>query len=385
MIAALLIMFFYVVVIWLVFFKFKWVRFTMTWAALSSFVFVHVLFVFMVGLRFVTPYSTDARIIQHTIQIVPRLTEPTLVTEVLVQPDVPVKKGTPLFRFDRRPYIYRVQKLMAQLAQARQNVKVLHADMEIAKHKLDKSTSESVFARYQQDLLTKLAANGGGSAEDAQRADVQLKINEAAVKESGSELKKSSLNLQSNIDGVNTAVAEIEAELSEALYYLDNTTIFAPEDGHIVNLQVRPGMVAGDVRLGAIASFICDTGRYLLVNYYQENLKYVKVGQPVEVALNLYPGQIFRAKVAAIWKANGSGQLLPSGTLPDFQPAPPTRPQGQYAVKIVFDGPDLSRFSIGTEGAAAIYTSGMKGAWAALRRIGIRTYSWLNWLYPIPF
>ena len=163
MIAALLIMFFYVVVIWLVFFKFKWLRFTMTWAALSSFVFVHVLFVFMVGLRFVTPYSTDARIIQHTIQLVPRLTEPTLVTEVLVQPDVPVKKGAPLFRFDRRPYIYRVQKLMAQLAQARQNVKVLHADMEIAKHKLDKSTSESVFARYQQDLLTKLAANGGGS------------------------------------------------------------------------------------------------------------------------------------------------------------------------------------------------------------------------------
>jgi hypothetical protein len=49
------------------------------------------------------------------------------------------------------------------------------------------------------------------------------------------------------------------------------------------------------------------------------------------------------------------------------------------------DAADQSKFPIGAQGAAAIYTGGMKGAWAALRRIGIRTYSWLNWLYPIPF
>ena len=29
--------------------------------------------------------------------------------------------------------------------------------------------------------------------------------------------------------------------------------------------------------------------------------------------------------------------------------------------------------------------AGIPANWAALRRIGIRTYSWLNWLYPIPF
>jgi multidrug resistance efflux pump len=48
-------------------------------------------------------------------------------------------------------------------------------------------------------------------------------------------------------------------------------------------------MVAGDVRFGAIAAFVCEADRYLLATYYQENLKYVKSGQPVEVALDLYP------------------------------------------------------------------------------------------------
>jgi hypothetical protein len=43
---------------------------------------------------------------------------------------------------------------------------------------------------------------------------------------------------------------------------------------------------------------------------------------------------------------------------------------------------DASRFTIGAQGAAAIYTGG--GGFAALRRVVIRIYSWLNWLYPIP-
>jgi hypothetical protein len=34
-------------------------------------------------------------------------------------------------------------------------------------------------------------------------------------------------------------------------------------------------------------------------------------------------------------------------------------------------------------GSGAIYTSG--GGFAALRRIDIRTHSWMNFLYPLPF
>jgi multidrug efflux pump subunit AcrA (membrane-fusion protein) len=177
-------------------------------------------------------------------------------------------------------------------------------------------------------------------------------------------------------------VAQIQADLDLARFYLNNTTLVAPEDGHIINLQVRPGMVAGDIRFGAIASFICDNDRYLLATYYQENLKYVKVGQPVEVAMNLFPGQIFKGRVKAIWRGSGEGQLLPSGTLPSFQAPPPTVPRGRYAVGINLQEDDISRFTIGAQGAAAVYTSG--GGFAALRRIVIRLYSWLNWLYPIP-
>ena len=180
---------------------------------------------------------------------------------------------------------------------------------------------------------------------------------------------------------MNTTVAGIQAELDMARFYLDNTLMVAPEDGYILNLQVRPGMVSGIVRLGAIASFICDADRYLLANYYQENLKFVKPGQQVEVALDLYPGQIWRGAVEAIWQGSGSGQMLPSGFLPNFHYKPTEMPQGQFAVVIHLDDPDQAKFPIGAQGRAAIYTD-PKSGFTWLRKIGIRAYSWANWLYP---
>jgi multidrug resistance efflux pump len=376
MISAFLTIFIFIFIFWFIFFRKKWIKFTFAWGGFAVIFISHVFFIFIIGLRFVTPYSKEAKVIQHTIQIVPRLQHPSLVTAVLVEPDVPVKKGQPLFEFDKTTYQFNVDQLEAQLAQAMQNVKEFKAEVDIATQKLTKARAELVYAEYQKDLASGLAEKGAGPEEDAQREETKFLIIEASIKEAEAELERAKLRYNSMINGEHTNIAIVKAQLAEAQYYLDNTTIYAPEDGRIVNLQVRAGMVAGIVRFGAIASFICDEGPYLLANYFQENLKYVKVGQPVE---------IFKAKVEAIWKANGVGQLLPSGDLPNFEPVPPEQPQNQFAVKIVFEAEDQSMFPIGAEGSCAIYTNGMSGSWAALRRIGIRTYSWLNWLYPLPF
>jgi len=383
---ALLITVVFVFFVWLVFFHFKWLQWSIAWAVVSAFFGLHVLLIFLVGVRFVAPYSVEARVIQHTIQLVPRLSEPTLVTAVLVEANTPVKKGQPLFQFDRRSYEYKVQQLEAQLAEAKQDVFVLKADEQIANEKVVHAKSELVYARYQKQLSERLAKTGAGPEEDAQKWAAQMAMAEATVKEGNAEAERARLQYESQIDGVNTGVATVQAELAQARFYLENTTLVAPEDGRIVNLQVRPGMVAGDVRFGAIASFICDADRYVLANYDQEVLKFVEPGQPTELAFDLHPGQIFRGKVRAIWMANGVGQLLPSGTLPNFEPPPPdaTPQQGQFAVQIdIIDEADLSPFPIGAQGMSAIYTGG--GGFAALRRIGIRADSWLNFLYPLPF
>src|SRR5271169_101521 len=422
MVAGLLILVVFSFAVWLIFFKLKLLKFSITWGVVSLLVGVHILLIFVIGLRFSTPYSTDARVIQHTIQLIPRLPDPTLVTAVLVQPDVPVKKGQPLFQFDRRPYEYQVRQMegalaaakgsmaaaeskieqrQAGLVAAKQDVLVRKVDVDAAAAKVDRLKSEAEYAQYQYRLYSGLAEQGAGPKEDSEKWSAQVKVQEASVKEAEADAERSRLIYKSQMNGVNTNVVKASAELKEeeaaviqaqatvtsvtaqlelARYYLENTTMVAPEDGHIINLQVVPGMVSGIVRFGAIASFIVDKDRYVLANFFQEHLKYVKNGQPVEVALNRYPGQIFKGKVDSVWWANGEGQFLPSGDLPVFNPAPNAAQTG-FAVKITMENSDQGLFPIGAQGAAAIYTS--NGGFAVLRRIVIRTYSWFNWLYPL--
>ena len=381
MLFGFVLLFGYAVLVWLVFFKFKWMKFSITWGVVSVFFGVHLLIIFLIGLRFVTPYSTEAVMVQHTIQLTPRLTEPTLVTEVLVEPNVPVKKGQPLFQFDRRPYQYQVDLLEASLAEAKQDVRILKLDIDINADKVLKIQSQLKYAKHQQDIYAKLTKEGAIRQDQIEYWNDQVDTYEAGLKEAQGEEERARLQYASEINGVNTSVATVQAKLDQARYYLDNTLMVAPEDGYVINLQVRPGMVAGEVRFGAIASFIVDADRYLLAHFFQENLKYVKPGQMVEAALDLYPGQIFTGKVEAIWQGTGAGQLLPSGTLPEFSYVPTDVPQGQFAVAIRLDGEDQSKFPIGTQGRATIYTNPNSG-FVIMRRIGIRAYTWFNWVYP---
>src|SRR6476469_362959 len=103
MMVALLVLAFASLVFWLVFFRFKLIKLTPGWGVIFGFFVVHMMLVFLIGLRFVTPFSANATVVQRTIQLVPRLPEPTLVEAVLVDEDIPVKKGQAIFQFDRRP------------------------------------------------------------------------------------------------------------------------------------------------------------------------------------------------------------------------------------------------------------------------------------------
>jgi multidrug resistance efflux pump len=166
MIAALLVLTVALAVFWLVFFRFKLIRLTPGWGIIFAFFVIHLMLVFLIGLRFVTPYSTNATVVQRTIQLIPRLPEPTLVTDVLVEEGAPVKKGQPLFQFDRRPYEYKVKQIEAQLAEAKQNVKVLKLDVDVATQDATKTKVDLDYQQYQKGIFDKLAQ------EQAVREDV---------------------------------------------------------------------------------------------------------------------------------------------------------------------------------------------------------------------
>ncbi len=375
---ALTITVIYVAAVWLVFFRFKWLKFNIVWGVVSFWIGFHLLLIFMIGLRFNAPYTIDAHLIRNTIQIVPRLEGPTLLKEVLVEPNQPVKKGTPLYKFDTTIYEQKLAAAKAQLAAAEQNTKILDTDVQAAQDQLTQAQAQLAYAKSQQKRFTNLSSQGGARQEDVDKWNAEVEADTAAVSAAGATLQKAQLAKDNNIDGVNTSVAQASAQVAEAQYYLDQTTIVAPTDGYIVSQQAEPGLAVGDFRVGAIAAFVTDNPPYMLGAFFQEHLKFVEPGQPVDVALDIDPGKILTGKVEAIWWATGQGQYVPSGRLPDFILP---KLQGKFAVQVSFDDPNAF-LPAGAHGAVAIYT-GRSAAFELLRRINIRLYSWANFLFPL--
>ena len=356
MLLALGMLFGFAVFFWLVFFKFKWLKFSVPWVLVSAFFVVHVLLIFLIGLRFMTPASNNAKVVQHTIQLVPRLTEPTLVTAVLVEQNQPVKKGQPLFQFDRRPYEYKVQQLEAQLAQAKQNVQILKADIDVATQKLAKTQSETVYARYQQNLATSLAAQGAGPEEEAQRWDAQFKVNEAAVQETAAELERAKLALrvgdqrrehQRGRSGGRTGAGAVLPRQHDARRARGRPHHQPPGAAR----HGGGGLPHRRHRLLHLRRWPLPAGRLLSGDSQIHDQRPAGGSRARPVSRPDLPG-----KVQSIWKASGEGQYLPSGSLPVFHPDPPKIPQGCFAVAILFDDPDQSKFPIGAQGVAAVYT-----------------------------
>ena len=369
----------YIVFVWLVFFRFRLLKFNIVWGIVGFWVGVHLLLIFLVALRFFQPFSLDSHVVRPTIQLVPRLQQPTVLEEVLVTANQQVKAGDPLYQFDRTIYEANVASNQANLVEAQQNAKILDTNVELAQDAVAEAVANQTYAQEEVKRYTDLVPKGGARQETLDKWTQQLAAANAQVAEAQANVKKAELARDAQIDGVNAQVVAAQAQLKKSQYFLDQTTLRAPEDGVIITQQARPGLVVGNRRIAALAVLVADAEPYILGTFYQEHLKFVEAGQEVEIALDIFPGQIFKGKVAAVWWGTGQGQIKPSGNVPTFRVP---KLQGRIGVQVTVEDPTLKRLPAGVHGAVAIYTGLGKG-FEPLRRINIRLYSWANFLFPL--
>jgi len=287
-----------------------------------------------------------------------------------------------------------VEKLDANLAGATANVSQVTAQRDLAQLNYDRVAAAkqedpgsiadaTVDANRQsllgvEDSLTKARAAEaeartavdsvlGGENTIVVQAQAQLESAEAAE-------SKARLALESVIDGENTAVAQTRAQLRNAELNLSFTTVYAPADGFVTNLQLREGFMVG--AQAPVMTLIDSSERYLVAPVGQNVVRHVEEGNDVEVALELYPGQILEGTVDSIIWATGEGQGDPSGALPL---ASSVVSGTELAVRVAFPDlpPDLE-LPVGAGGRAAIYTAKGK-PFRIIRKITLRMYSLLNY------
>jgi membrane fusion protein (multidrug efflux system) len=117
---------------------------------------------------------------------------------------------------------------------------------------------------------------------------------------------------------------------------LSYTKIFAPADGTVGERQVRPGQL---VSPGTQVIPFVDTAKWVQANYRETQLTNVKVGDPAEIRIDEFPGQVIRGRVAQIAPASGSQfALLP----PDNATGNYTKVVQRVPVQIFIDDAQLA-------------------------------------------
>ncbi len=240
----------------------------------------------------------------------------------------------------------RIAKALAGIDQAKAQIAAAQAGKEAVQAELIRARSErkrqeglyQTHSTTQQNLEAAVASEGNLSAQFASR-DADLNQTQTMLR--SSELsaeaeRRSKAVLESQGSQLQADLHAKQANLAAAEVNLGYTKISAPGDGTVGERQVRPGQLVSPGTV--VISFVALT-KWVQANYRETQLTNVKIGDPAEIRIDEYPGQLFRGKVVEIAPASGSQfALLP----PDNATGNYTKVVQRIPVKIALDDSTLA-------------------------------------------
>ncbi len=346
-------------------------QWTVTTASLGGMVVVGGL---LLAMNYNHPFTTDGRLYFYTTPIGP--TVQGHVIEVAVEPNVPLKQGDLLFRIDPRPYQYAVDQKKALLAEAEQNVKQLKTSFDQASAGVEKAQAQLALSQDTYDRQAELLTKEVVSQAAVDKATRNLEAARQTLVESQAAAERARLAFSSEIGGVNTTVASLQADLANAEFNLSETKVVAPTDGYVTQLMLKPGMTVNPSTPTMV--FIHSDRNTLSASFPQNALQRVRQNDDGEVAFDAIPGRVFRAKVLVVLDAISQGQLEPTGTL--LNPKDRSSERGRAVANFLLLD-DLSDYQIpaGSTAQVAVYTDHL-AALAIIRRVLLRMKAWMNYV-----
>jgi len=320
------------------------------------------------------PYSKAMFVQSYVVQMAPEFGG--LVKEVYVKHNETVKKGQPLFQMDPTEWQAKVDLYTAKLAAADTDVAELNQQVVEANAALERARANLKVSQLKYDEIAEAAESNAVSRLRMEENENDVQVKKAELEVALAAQKAAEIALYSEVGDQHTVVAEVLAELEQARYNLEHTTILAPSDGYVANLQLYPGSF---IRLKQPVMAFVNTEEYWLVaTVLQRGVQRIREGDKAQVAFEMYPGKLFDATVDNVVWAAGNTQGVPSGILPHVEQI---RSAEQYMVRLnIKEDPDHP-LRFGASGLVAIYSSDAADFLVFLRQIEIQSESFLNYLY----
>ncbi len=291
-------------------------------------------------IHFIAPYeSTDDAFIDGYVTFVsPRV--PGQVARLMVTDNQQVNEGEVLVELDPRDYETSLSKAKADLATANSQSNESQAQVKVSEAKVAQAqaavtAAEAENQRAEDDLkryesvesravsksafdLAQAQARSAKANLEAARSQINAAVSEVALSEAA-------------VETAEAAVQQAEAKVQQAELNLSYTKIIAPVAARVTARTVDAGNY---VQPGQALLALVPTNVWVTANFKETQLTYMRPGDPVELHVDAYPNQKFKAKVDS----------LQAGTGARFSLLPPENAVGNYVkvvqrvpVKIVFD------------------------------------------------
>jgi membrane fusion protein (multidrug efflux system) len=292
--------------------------------------------------------KTDNAYVDATAAQVTPLTAAAVTSVPVINTQV-VKVGDPLVVLDDADARLALARAEADLAQTQHRVVGYHANedalgAEIAARAAQVQSARANLerARTDYDRRKGLEANGAISGEELTQARNALDTAQAGVaaaiaQQRAAEGQRAVNSALISGAGENPEVAAARVRVEQARLDLARTTIRAPIAGVVAKNDVQIGQ---RVQVGQpLMSIVPVDQAYVNANFKEQQLRKVRVGQPVELTSDLYGGAV---------KYHGSVVGVSSGTGSAFALIPAQNATGNWIkvvqrlpVRVAIDAPDL--------------------------------------------
>jgi membrane fusion protein (multidrug efflux system) len=244
-----------------------------------------------------------------------------LVQTVNVKQGQHVKAGEVLFTIDPHPFEIAVANAQAAMEAARQGVLAEEAAYQglvaqVAAQEAQVRLAQSTFNRY--IALAKSNAIAPQTLDTARSTLASAQATLASTKQNAATQLSKLLGDPNLPPEKAPAFMQAKAAYDEAARQLSHTTVRAPFEGDVTEVDaLQPGTLV----ISALSSFsttsavglVSNTDVWVEANMKETDLTHVKVGDPVEVTVDTYPGKTWQCRVGAISRASATAfSALPS-------------------------------------------------------------------------
>jgi membrane fusion protein (multidrug efflux system) len=258
-----------------------------------------------------TEATDDAYVQAEKVQVSANV--PGRVVAVGVTNNQRVRTGDMLFRLDPAPYQDMVDEAAAKLASARLRIAGLQANYRQGASELKAAQDRQHFAERERDRQQELLGQGISSqaqfdtaALAAVTAHQQI---ETVAQQNASVLASLGGEAAGPVDK-NPVVREAQAALDQASLRLAYTTIRAPQDGIVTRVDQLP--VGNYVEASKPVFTLVGTSLWIEANFKEDQLHYMRLGQPATVKLDAFPDLRLKARLANFSPGTGNTfSLLP--------------------------------------------------------------------------